>query len=301
MPDKELSKFTYKSGFVALIGRPNTGKSTLLNRVVGRKISITTPKPQTTRHQILGIWHGDSAQIVFIDTPGVLSPSKRLDYRMQQTVLKTLKDSDLVIIMVDARMPAERDDDILVHIKGVDLPVFLLINKIDLIPKPKILTLIDVYKEHFPYREIIPISALTGDNCSDLIDTIVRYLPDAPPLYPEETITDQTERFITAELIREKLILLTRQEIPYVCAVIIDSLVFDPGTDLIRIIATVLVEKESQKGIIIGKKGKMLKEVGQRARDEIEVFLGKHVYLQMYVKVARNWRNNESRLKQFGY
>lgn len=295
---------SFKSGFVSLIGPPNTGKSTLLNRIVGQKISIISPKPQTTRNRILGIWHGDACQIIFFDTPGIHQASKKLNQRMVQTALKTLGESDLIVILIDTSPPDFEDPDeklMMQHIKMIKIPVFLIINKIDLIPKPRILELIDIYKDFFPFEEIIPISALTGENCSDLMQTIIRYLPSGPPYYPEEMVTDQTERFMASELIREKLVLLTRQEIPYVVAVVIDEMTQDPESDLARIMATIIVEKESQKGIIIGNGGKKLKDIGQRARHEIERFLGKQVYMKLWVKVARNWRENEQRLKQIGY
>lgn len=304
MVNRNCTQISFKSGFVSLIGPPNTGKSTLLNRIIGQKISIISPKPQTTRNRILGIWHGETAQIIFFDTPGIHKASKRLNQKMVQTALKTFSDSDLIIIMVDTSPPSMEGGDerlVLRHVRSVKVPVFLLINKIDLIPKARILTLIDTYKDLFPFKEIIPISALTGENCSDLIKTIVSYLPSGPPYYPKEMVTDQTERFVASELIREKLILLTRQEIPYVVAVIIDEMSTDKESDLVNIMATIMVEKASQKGIIIGNGGQKLKEIGQRARHEIELLLGKHVYMKLWVKVARNWRDNEQRLKQIGY
>ncbi len=291
----------FKSGYVALIGRPNTGKSTLLNKIVGRKVSIVTPKPQTTRNKILGIWHGDSAQIIFLDTPGIHKSTKRFNKRMVQTALYALRESDLILVMVDVEMPPERDNELNNYLRSANLPVFLVINKIDLIHKPGILRLIDDYKEHFPYKEIIPLCALTGENCNELVNTILQYLPQGDSLYPKYMTTDQTEKFATAELIREKLIFLTRQEIPYVCAVIIDDMFIDQKSDLVRISSTIIVEKDSQKSIIIGSKGWLLKEIGQRARKEIESLLGRHVYLKIWVKVAKNWRNNEQRLIQIGY
>jgi GTP-binding protein Era len=222
---------------------------------------------------------------------------------MVQTALKTFPESDLILIMIDTSKPLEDKDGKLVisNIRPLSVPIFLVINKIDLIPKLKILELIDTYKDLFPFKEIIPISALTGENCSDLMKTIIHYLPPGPPYYPDEMVTDQTERFIASELIREKLILFTHQEIPYVGAVIIDKMETDPESSLVRIMATIMVEKESQKGIIIGKKGQKLKEIGQRARQEIERFLGKQVYIEIWVKVAQKWRDNERMLKQFGY
>jgi len=304
MVNQMPTQTSFKSGFVSLIGPPNTGKSTLLNRIIGQKISIISPKPQTTRNRILGIWHGDSSQIIFFDTPGIHRASKKLNQRMLQTALKTLGESDLILILIDTSPPAFEDPDekmMMDHIKTIRIPVFLIINKIDLVPKPRILELIDIYKDFFPFAEIIPVSALTGENCSDLIRTVIRYLPSGPPYYPEEMVTDQTERFMASELIREKLILLTRQEIPYVVAVIIDEMTEDPETDLVRIMATIIVEKESQKGIIIGSGGKKLKDIGQKARHEIERLVGKQVYIKLWVKVARNWRDSELRLKQIGY
>jgi GTP-binding protein Era len=304
MTNQTHVKTSFKSGFVSLIGLPNTGKSTLLNRIIGQKISIISPKPQTTRNRITGIWHGNSAQIIFLDTPGIHMASKRFNQRMVQTALKTLSECDLILFMVDPIPPSSEDKDerlILNHIKSAKMPVFLVINKIDLIPKVKILGLIDTYKDLFPFSEIIPVSALTGENCSDLIYTIIRYLPVGPPYYMEDMVTDQTERFVASELIREKLILLTHQEIPYAVAVIIDKMETDPHSDLVRIMATIIVEKESQKGIIIGKKGEKLKEIGQRARREIENLLRKQVYIEIWVKVAQKWRDNEQLLKQIGY
>ncbi|MGA1863758.1 MAG: GTPase Era [bacterium] len=295
---------SFKSGFVSLIGPPNTGKSTLLNRIIGQKISIISPKPQTTRNRILGVWHGDSAQVIFFDTPGIHKSNKRLNKKMVQTTLKTFPDSDLIIMMIDILKPSLEDTDgrlMMSYIRTVKTPVFLVINKIDLVPKVKILELIDTSKDLFPFKEIIPLSALTGENCQDLMQTIISYLPSGPPYYPEEIVTDQTERFIASELIREKMILLTRQEIPYVGAVIIDKMETDSESGLVRIEATIMVEKESQKGIIIGKKGEKLKEIGKRAREEIEKLLGKHVYMEIWVKVSQKWRDNELMLKQFGY
>jgi len=304
MMNQSRAQHVFKSGFVSLIGPPNTGKSTLLNRIIGQKVSITSPRPQTTRNRILGIWHGEPGQIIFIDSPGIHKASKRLNRKMVQTALMTFEEADIILVMVDTMATDSEDQDmgmILGHIRGISRPVFLIINKIDLIPKPRILELIDVYKDLYPFREIIPVSALTGENCSDVVDTIITYLPEGPPLYPEDMVTDQPERFVVAELIREKLIILTRQEIPYVVAVLIDEMGTDPQTGIVRISATILVEKGSQKGIIIGSRGVKLKEVGMRAREEIECLLGKKVYIELWVKVARNWRENELVLRQIGY
>ncbi|MGA1844593.1 MAG: GTPase Era [bacterium] len=304
MVNQSHAQHAFKSGFVSLIGPPNTGKSTLLNRIVGQKVSITSPRPQTTRNRILGIWHGEPAQIIFIDSPGIHKASKRLNRKMVRTALLTFEEADIILVMVDAVTTGLGDEDmqmIMGHLRGVSCPVFLIINKIDLIPKPRILELIDVYKDLHPFREIIPVSALTGENCSDVVDTIIAYLPEGPPLYPEDMVTDQPERFVVAEIIREKLIALTRQEIPYVMAVVIDEMGTDPQTGMVRISATILVEKESQKGIVIGSRGVKLKEVGRMAREEIERLLGTKVFMELWVKVARNWRENELVLKQIGY
>ncbi|MBN2373502.1 GTPase Era [bacterium] len=294
-------KVPFKSGFVSIIGQPNTGKSTLINRFVGKKVSIVTPKAQTTRNRILGIFHGDSAQIAFFDTPGICNPGRGLDRHMVNTALMTIADSDLVLVMVDSSIDSSGDEAIIKHIKPVSLPVFLVINKIDLIPKSKILALIALYKDRFPYKEIIPISALTGENCSDLLETMIRYIPIGPAYFSGDTATDQTERFAAAEILREKLMLFTRQEIPYVCAVFIDDMSLDTKSDIIRIMATIVVEKKSQKGIIIGNRGQMLKKIAQSARMDIEALLGKHIYMEIWVKVIENWRNNEHDLKQIGY
>ncbi len=287
------------SGFVSVIGRPNVGKSTLINHVVGQKVAIVTPKPQTTRNRILAIANTRRAQIVFFDTPGIHKPQHQMDRFMVESAVSSLSRVDLVALMVDITRPAAGGDrDVLELVKKVKVPVFLVINKMDRVPKPRALPLIEEYRKLHAFAEIVPISALTGDNVPRLIELFEDSLPEAPPLFPEDTLTDLPERFFAAEIIREKILLHIREEVPYATAVLIDS--WKDEEKLIRIEASILVERDSQKGILVGSKGSMLKRIGTAARLELESFLNAHVYLGLHVKVREHWRENRRLLADLG-
>ena len=294
-----------KSGTVAIIGRPNVGKSTLLNTILKEKIAIVSDKPQTTRTRILGVAHLPDAQIVFLDTPGLHQPEHQLNRRMVKTAIETMREADLLYVMVDgtASFPRPPDRAAIRQVKdelGEDrCPVFLVINKVDLIKKARLLPLIDAYQSLWDWQEIIPLSAKTGLNVDRLLEVTVRTLPDGDVLYDEETITDQTMRTLAAEIIREKILHRTREEIPHAVAVDIEQFV-EEGK-LARITASILVEKDSQKGIVIGKHGERLKEVGTEARVEMEKLFGMKVFLQLWVKVRQAWREDEQVLTALGY
>jgi GTP-binding protein Era len=288
-----------RSGFVSIVGRPNSGKSTLLNHLVGEKVSIVTDKPQTTRHVIRGIVTRPEGQIVFLDTPGVHKPVYRMNERMMKSVRESVADVDLTLLIVDASVPFGRGDDFTLQLlKSVTKKKLLLLNKIDLIEKKKLLPLIDRYSKVGNFEEIIPISALTGENVEDLMPQVMKYLPEGPMFYPEEQISDQPERAIAAEMIREKLIILTEEELPYSTAVVIDR--FEEDEKLHRIYASIFVERDSQKAIVIGKAGQKLKQVGTDARKELEAFFGRKIYLELHVKVKKHWRDDQETLKGLG-
>jgi GTPase len=288
-----------KSGFVSIIGRPNSGKSTLLNRVVGEKISIVTDKPQTTRHVVRGIVTRPEGQIVFLDTPGIHKPVHRMNERMMKSVRDALTDVDLVLLIIDASSSFGRGDEFALELlKPVATKKFLLLNKIDRIQKRDLLPLMERYSKLGSFEEIIPLSALTGDNVETLVQQILGRLAEGPLFYPEDQISDQQERSITAEIIREKLILLTEEELPYSTAVVID--LFEEGEDLHRVYATIFVERESQKPIVIGKGGQKLKEVGTAARKDLESFFGRKIFLELHVKVKKDWRDDSETLRTLG-
>lgn len=290
-----------RSGFAGLVGRPNVGKSTLLNRLIGRKVAIMSEKPQTTRHRIQGVLHLEDAQVVFLDTPGIHRPRHLLGEHMVEVALRTLRQADVLLFLVEAnRFGAPGDRYILDHLREVKAPVLLLINKIDLIPRKELLPQMDSYRQQFEFAEIVPVSALKGDNLDILPGLIVKYLPEGPAYYPTDIITDQPERLLTAELIREKVLGLTSEEVPHAVAVVVEEMV-PRSAELTFIRATVYVEKESQKGILIGRGGQMLKNIGRLAREEIEVLLGKKVFLELWVKVKEDWRNREAVLRSLGY
>ncbi|MFQ5742520.1 MAG: GTPase Era [Acidobacteriota bacterium] len=282
----------YKCGRVALIGRPNAGKSTLLNRMVGVKVAIVSDKPQTTRHRILGVLSRPRGQIVFVDTPGVHRPYYRMNRRMMDTTRNTLSAVDLIALIIDASEPAGAGVRYTIDLlRDIQTPVFLLLNKVDRLNKENLLPLIAGYDHDYPFAEIIPVSALRGDNCDRFLDATFRHLPEAPALYPLDSLTDRPLRFLAAELIREKLLHRTRDELPYTTAVAIDSWEEPDEADaVVRIEATILVERDSQKAIVIGKGGRMLKAVGTAARKEIEGLVGRHLYLGLRVKVNAGWR-----------
>lgn len=293
-------KKDYKSGFVALIGRPNVGKSTLLNFLVGQKVAIMSPQPQTTRNKISGIYTDDQEQIVFIDTPGIHKPKNKLDDFMDKSSYSALDEVDVVLFMVEPEPAGKGDQYIAELLKKIKKPVFLVINKIDKVHPDKLLSIIDSYKNLGDFAEIVPISASQGNNVSELIKTIAKYLPEGPQFYDADQLTDRPEYFIVAELIREQVLKLTHEEVPHATAVVVDRM-RDHEAGKLQIEATIYVERPGQKGIIIGKKGQMLKQIGIAARQEIEALLGEKVNLRLWVKVQKNWRSDPAFLKSIGY
>ncbi|HEO8418606.1 GTPase Era [Niallia sp. FSL W8-0635] len=291
----------HKSGFISIIGRPNVGKSTFLNRVIGQKIAIMSDKPQTTRNKVQGVLTTDDSQLIFIDTPGIHKPKHRLGDFMMKVAQNTLKEVDLILFMVNAEEGFGKGEEfILEKFQTVKTPIFLVINKIDTIHPDQLFAIIESYKEKYPFKEIIPISALEGNNVETLLTQIKKYLPEGPQFYPADQVTDHPERFIVSELIREKALHLTREEIPHSLAVVIEKMERKQN-DVINVMATIIVERDSQKGIIIGKQGSMLKEIGKRARTDIENLLGNKVYLELWVKVQKDWRNKMTQLRDFGF
>ncbi|MEK4874220.1 GTPase Era [Bacillus sp. FSL W8-1127] len=292
----------YKSGFISIIGRPNVGKSTFLNRVIGQKIAIMSDKPQTTRNRIQGVYTTDDAQMIFIDTPGIHKPKHKLGDFMVKTAVNALKEVDLILFMVNVTEGLGRGEQYIIEmLKDIQTPVFLVLNKIDQIHPDELFPMIEQYKELYPFQEIFPISALNGNNVDRLLSAIKEYLPEGPQYYPADQVTDHPERFIVSELIREKVLHLTREEVPHSIAVLIDKMEREEEKDLVHIMATIIVERDSQKGIIIGKQGRMLKEVGKRARIDIENLLGSKVFLELWVKVQKDWRDKISALREYGF
>jgi len=292
----------FKSGFVTIIGRPNVGKSTLMNQFIGRKISIVSKRPQTTRNTIQSILTGEDFQVIFIDTPGLHRPRNKLGEYMVKVAEDTLNEIDLILYIVEPDVKiGEGDLEIIEKLKKVKKPIILVINKIDTVSKERILESIASFKEKNEWSEIVPISALNGENIDKLLELILKYLPEGPKYFPDDMITDQPERFIVAELIREKMLELLEDEVPHGIAVDIESFKEREDKPIIDISAIIYCEKESHKGIIIGKNGRMLKQIGERARIDIENLLGTKVYLQLWVKVKRDWRNISGYLKMFGY
>jgi GTP-binding protein Era len=293
---KEEEKF--KSGFISIIGRPNVGKSTLLNALLGEKIAIISDKPQTTRNRILGIVNQPGAQMVFIDTPGIHKPMHRMNEVMVKTALATYNEVDVILMLVEATEPPGGGDKFIIEtLSKVRTPVFLLINKVDLIKKDALLPLIQECSKLFNFAEIIPLSALKKD-LGSLIETILKRLPQGPKYFPEDQLTDQPERFIVSELIREKIFELTKEEIPYSTAVVIEEMKEQP--DITHVTAVIYVERDSQKGILIGKGGAMMKQIGTLARQDAEKLLGTKIFLQIWVKVKKGWREDENMLKNIG-
>jgi GTPase len=294
-------KHTFKSGFVSIIGRPNVGKSTFLNRVIGQKIAIMSDKPQTTRNKIQGVYTENDAQVVFIDTPGIHKPKHKLGDFMMKVAQNTLKEVDLILFMVNVEEGFGRGDEFIIEkLKETKTPVFLILNKIDKVHPESLLKIIDKYRTLHPFAEIVPISALEGNNVDNLLGVIKKYLPEGPQYYPADQVTDHPERFIIEELVREKVLHLTREEVPHSIAVAIDSIQRREG-NAVYVAATIIVERDSQKGIVIGKQGKVLKEVGKRARKDIEMLLGSKVFLELWVKVQKDWRNKMSNLRDLGF
>jgi GTP-binding protein Era len=298
----DMTPEDFKSGFVAIIGAPNVGKSTLLNKMLGQKLSITSKKPQTTRNRILGIIHRANAQLVFLDTPGIHPSDKPLNIRIVEVALSAVADVDLVLLLADASYADPVSEKLLVQsLKNQDRPVILALNKIDLIKKATLLEQIDAWDKQYAFQSIIPVSAKQGWQLEELLKEMTASLPYGPPLYPEETFTDLTERFIAAELIREKVFRLTGQEIPYAVAVTVDTFKEEKAGKLIAIHATIHVERSTQKGIVIGKQGSKLKQIGEAARKEIERMVGTQVLLKLFVRVQKNWSKDTKALRRFGY
>ncbi len=292
----------FRSGFVAIVGRPNVGKSTLLNRILGQKIAITANKPQTTRNRILGIHTTASSQILFLDTPGIHKPSGRLNRYMVDQALSACRGVDAVLFMVEAADSVGGGDDfILEQLSAAAVPVILAINKVDMVEKARLLPLMQKYAERFPFTAIVPISAWHGDGVDELVQLAQQQLPVGPMYYPEDMITDLPERFIVAEMVREQVLRLTHQEVPYGVAVLVESFSERPGKNLVAIQAVIHVGREAHKRIIVGKGGQMIRTIGQRSRGEIERFLGTRVFLELFVKVKKNWMDSEKMLREFGY
>lgn len=291
---------TYKSGFAALIGRPNVGKSTLMNCLIGQKIAITSKKPQTTRNKIQTVYTSDEGQIVFVDTPGIHKAKNKLGDYMVNVAQRSLKDVDVVLWLVEPTYYiGAGEQHIIEQLKSVKAPVILVINKIDTVKREQLLGYIDAYRKQLDFAEIVPVSALKNDNTQVLIEQIMKYLPYGPAFYDEDTITDQPVRQIAAELIREKVLRSIDEEIPHGVAVTIEGMKY--GKKLVEIDATIICERDSHKGIIIGKGGQMLKKIGTLARPEIEDLLEQHVNLKLWVKVKKDWRDSDFLIKNFGY
>ncbi len=297
---KMAEKKAFRSGFVAIVGRPNAGKSTLVNRLVGQKIAIVTSKPQTTRNRIQGIVTKPQGQIVFIDTPGLHEADSALGRQMMQEVAAALEGIDVLLLMVDAsRMLPHADDLLLEKAKRFRGKTILALNKVDRLAKPKLLPLIDSFAKVFEFAAIVPISALNGAGCEELLDETLKQLPQGEPYFPEDQVTDQPERFLAAEIIREKAIQVMYHEVPYALAVVIEK--YEETPKLLRIEALMNVERDSQKKILIGHKGEMLKKIGTEARKELEAILGSKIYLGLFVKVAPDWRENPQKVRELDW
>ncbi|MBQ1606589.1 MAG: GTPase Era [Bacteroidales bacterium] len=289
----------HRSGFVNIIGNPNVGKSTLMNALVGERISIITSKSQTTRHRILGIVNGDDFQIVYSDTPGIIKPNYKLQEKMMDFVSVSFDDADVFLYVTDVVESAEKNAEYIERLSKVKIPVLCLINKIDLVSNEEVENLRLFWENRLPNAKIFEISALNGTNLDIVFNEIVSLLPEGPAWFPKDQLTDKTERFIVSEIIREKILLNYKKEIPYSCEVAVEE--FKESPDIIRIKAVIIVERPSQKGIIIGNKGASIKKVGTEARIDIEKFFGKKVFLETFVKVEKDWRNNDRDLSRFGY
>ncbi len=294
-----MEKIPHKAGFVNIIGKPNAGKSTLMNALMGEKLAITTSKAQTTRHRIMGIWSGEDFQIVYSDTPGILeNPSYELHRRMMEFVNVSLEDADIVLFVTDI---FEKQDqaDIIKRLKNLEVPIFLLLNKVDLAKPEQIAEKIEEWKKEVEFAEIVPVSALKNHNVSLLFDLVMKYLPEHEAYFPKDEMTDKSERFFAAEMLREKIFQYLKQEVPYSCEVQIESFKDEPN--ILRIGAVILVERDTQRAIVLGEKGSMIKKIGTEARLEMEKFFGKKVFLQQFVKVVPDWRNQKRRLEEWGY
>ncbi len=303
----DTSTTSFKSGMVSLVGPPNAGKSTLMNQLLGQKISIVTPKPQTTRNRILGVVNGENSQLVLLDTPGLHTARVPLNQEMVRVALESLGEVDLVVLMIDAAqslpqsVAEKQNKELAAHFRHVKCPVVLVLNKVDLIDRRTLLPMMQKYAELFATDAILPLSALTGEGTEQLLATLVARMPVGPRYFPDDIPTDATERFLAGELIREKIFLITGQEIPYATAVVIESFQEDVVQRRVTIHATIIVERPSQKGIIIGKQGKKLKTIGTMARRDIEKMLGERVLLKLWVKVKKKWSQDERFLRELGY
>lgn len=296
-----MAKKEFKSGFVAIIGRPNVGKSTLMNQIIGQKIAIMSDKPQTTRNKIHGVYTSDNGQIVFLDTPGIHKPTSKLGDYMSKVAHGTLGEVDAVLFLVDvADGIGGGDRYIIEQLKHIETPVILVLNKIDLVQPEALLAIITNYKDLYNFAEIVPVSALKGNNVTTLLEQIIRYLPEGPQYYPADQITDHPEQFVCAELVREKILHMTREEIPHSIAVQIEDMRVE-SNGVVHISAVIFVERESQKGIVIGKQGALLKEIGRQARRDIETLLGSKTFLELWVKVKKDWRNQDRVLRDLGF
>ncbi len=296
----------HKSGFVNIIGRPNVGKSTLMNTLIGERMSIITNKPQTTRHRIIGIVSDDNSQIVFSDTPGFITdPAYKMQESMNSFVFSTFEDADIMIFVTDTQENYEDDDQVIERLKKIDIPLFLVINKIDLLKTPEeVLALIAKWNQRVKFTETIPISALERNNTDTLVRLIQERLPEGPVYYPKDQLTDKSERFFVSEIVREKILELYKQEVPYSCEVIVESFKeteTNSGQPMVKIRAEIYVARKTQKSILIGKQGSAIKKLGMEARKGIESFLEKKVFLELFVKVKDGWRDDEKSLKRFGY
>lgn len=291
----------FKSGFVAIVGRPNVGKSTLLNRVIGQKIAIMSDKAQTTRNKIQAVYTDKESQIVFIDTPGIHKPKHELGKFMMETAYSALKEVEVVLFLVNATQEIGPGDKFIIErLKQVKAPVYLIINKIDLIKPEDLMDIVNCYQKEMNFEQIIPISALQGNNVDEMMVTLKGTLPIGPMYYPENQVSDHPEYFVVAEFIREKVLQLTQEEIPHSVAVVVDSMQRN-AQGKVHVYATIIVERSSQKGIVIGKGGKLLKEIGIRARRDIEALLGDKIFLELWVKVQKNWRDKQTYLNDYGY
>lgn len=299
--DQPSNNQPFKSGFAAIIGRPNVGKSTMMNQVLGQKIAIMSDKPQTTRNKIHGVYTTDGMQIVFLDTPGIHKPKSKLGHFMNEQASSALDEVDVVLFLADAQdMPGPGDRFIINQLKAIRTPVILVLNKIDKVHPESLLPLIDTYRELHEFAEVVPISALYGNNVGTLLETIGRYMPEGPLYYPPDQVTDHPEQFVCAELIREKILHLTREEVPHSIAVTIEDMRVEEN-GVVHLSAVIYVERDSQKGIVIGKQGALLKQVGQLARQDIERLLGSRIFLELWVKVKKDWRNQERVLRDLGF
>lgn len=290
---------SHKAGFVNIIGNPNVGKSTLMNGLVGEKMSIITSKAQTTRHRILGIVNEENSQIVFSDTPGVLEPNYKLHEGMMKFVYSALEDADVLLLIVDAYDQIIKNEKVLKRLKEIEVPLLIVVNKIDLLDQQRLEETVSLWSEQFPNAEILPMSALHKQGIDTLLNKITILLPESAPYFEKDVLTDKTERFFMAEIIREKIFMNYKKEIPYSCEVVVHS--FKDVENIVRISADIMVSRDSQKGILIGHQGKMLKKVGTAARLDMEKFLDKKVFLELYVKVDQDWRDQDSKLKRYGY